>query len=309
MIVIIAALIAMALPVVQKAREMARRTTCSNNVRQLALAALNYESVHQQLPPGVLASPISGRTYGFWPSQPGFNKPNYIGTKVFLLPFLELAAIDRAFATNRNPAVGDQDAWWKFPAPHGAAILESASRPIDLFLCPADRGHKHAESLYVYVHAHDTMIRRGRILGKEYLSRTNYMSCAGALGAPEIEPLDEYWHLFTGVYFNRSEVQFGHIVDGTSNVIAFGETASNTVSSNGTPADYSWVCDGMPTAYGIYDGEGEGGHYYQFKSKHAGHLISVSMVDGSSHFMTPKVSVDVLHKLSGKADGYSVRWE
>jgi prepilin-type N-terminal cleavage/methylation domain-containing protein/prepilin-type processing-associated H-X9-DG protein len=51
-VAIIAVLISLLLPAVQAARESARRTTCRNNLRQLALAALNFESAHKVLPTG-----------------------------------------------------------------------------------------------------------------------------------------------------------------------------------------------------------------------------------------------------------------
>ena len=49
-IAIIGILIGMLLPAVQQVREAARRTTCMNNARQIALAVLNYESAYQQFP-------------------------------------------------------------------------------------------------------------------------------------------------------------------------------------------------------------------------------------------------------------------
>ena len=52
-IAIIGILIGMLLPAVQQVREAARRTTCANNLRQQALANLNYESAHMNFPPGL----------------------------------------------------------------------------------------------------------------------------------------------------------------------------------------------------------------------------------------------------------------
>jgi hypothetical protein len=42
------------LPAVQAAREAARRAQCCNNLMQMGIAILNYESSHERLPPGVV---------------------------------------------------------------------------------------------------------------------------------------------------------------------------------------------------------------------------------------------------------------
>ncbi|MEM7454075.1 MAG: DUF1559 domain-containing protein [Planctomycetota bacterium] len=55
-IAIIGILIGMLLPAVQQVREAARRINCANNMRQLGLAVMNYESAFQHFPSGVVDS-------------------------------------------------------------------------------------------------------------------------------------------------------------------------------------------------------------------------------------------------------------
>ncbi len=86
-IAIIGVLMGLLLPAVQMAREAARRASCANNMRNLGLAALNYESGRNHLPPSIFVN------LGFPPGasgQPGSPFPGIVHNSLtYLLPYME----------------------------------------------------------------------------------------------------------------------------------------------------------------------------------------------------------------------------
>jgi type II secretory pathway pseudopilin PulG len=82
-IAIIGTLIGLPLPAVQTAREAARKSQCSHNVRQMALGALNYESANARYP-------TAGQGYDF---TLGLNQMNLESMFTQILPFIDQAGI------------------------------------------------------------------------------------------------------------------------------------------------------------------------------------------------------------------------
>jgi prepilin-type N-terminal cleavage/methylation domain-containing protein/prepilin-type processing-associated H-X9-DG protein len=114
-IAIIGILVALLLPAVQQAREAARRVSCLNNLKQLSLAVINYESAKKQLPP----SGIAGETLDEYDGLKG----KLFSWVVEILPFIEEQNLAATFDTSRH--ILDQKA-------------DPQAMQLAVLLCPSD---------------------------------------------------------------------------------------------------------------------------------------------------------------------------
>ncbi len=133
-IAIIGVLIALLLPAVQAAREVARRMHCSNNLKQIGMAIDNYETVNKKFPPGRKGcdgiTDTSTKNSVSCASDPATKRLGY-STFVFILPYMELPGLYKNF---------DLDTLWITAIPldpnskNGRAVQQ---RPQE-FVCPSD---------------------------------------------------------------------------------------------------------------------------------------------------------------------------
>lgn len=116
-IAIIGILVALLLPAVQAAREAARRTKCINNLKNISLACLNYESAKKALPPGTTNSTVATRSG--------------LGWQVQILPYIEDAQVsEEAMAKYR--VAGNDDAY------SGTGMDALNALKLAMYLCPSD---------------------------------------------------------------------------------------------------------------------------------------------------------------------------
>jgi len=276
-IAIIAILIGLLLPAVQKVRGAAARMSCQNNLKQIALAALNYEGSYGWLPPGI--------NY-----DPGFaaGTQSYCGTLAYLLPFVEQGNIANIIPSSELiiPATGG--AWYG-----NGNSWTAANNWVKTFLCPADSLQSLTPTVgeFAYLYEYNLTLTGGYFGGNiPTLGRTNYASSAGALGnvSSASEGGDPFYGKWVGPYFSGSKTKITTIADGTSTTIGFGETLGGTAT---TTRDFvnTWMggCN-LPTAWALSPNcpisttQQNYPDWFMYSSMHDA-VVNFALCDGSVH--------------------------
>ncbi|WP_435016202.1 DUF1559 domain-containing protein [Tundrisphaera sp. TA3] len=196
-IAIIAVLIALLLPAVQAAREAARRAQCVNNLKQLGLAAANYESTSNSYPMGNVARNMKDNCATNF-AHSAFN---------FMLPYLEQSAAGASY---------------NFSRPYNSVVQFTASgSKVASMLCPSDSIAAVAPSGYIVTTQTSYSMSRGQHENIWY----NW-SPSGTLPDPKGLYADTCnYGGGDGMFMPNSVVKVADVTDGTSNTFLFGETS------------------------------------------------------------------------------------
>jgi prepilin-type N-terminal cleavage/methylation domain-containing protein len=322
-IAIIGILVALLLPAVQAARETARRNACANNLKQLGLAALNYESQRKVFPPGYLGS-IDPADYRADSDAQGEHQ--WVGVLVYLLPHLEAQPVYDQLTRTLSIAVDKRDQnYWK-----DAYAWTTAQTSLSAFLCPSAPNSRPDEAIIDQItmsfDGTDTFtFHANGFLSDAGLGITHYLAVGGLFGkigpqwvatAPDGSKYNVEKDLI-GVFSPRSKVSTADIIDGMSKMLLFGEAPGNI--GQGIQANdgsitgefglaHAWVgtatlvtlagldCsseDGKPNAGARYQS-----HWSHFGSLHRGDIVQFVYADCSVHGIPKDVDTPILDALS-----------
>jgi prepilin-type N-terminal cleavage/methylation domain-containing protein/prepilin-type processing-associated H-X9-DG protein len=316
-IAIIAVLVGLLLPAVQKVREAAARMSCSNNLKQLGLAAHNYHGTVGKFPPGVNVPAVMTGLANGQSSPPPLVAGQSFSLFEALLPYVEQNNIYNQLTfvgtTKANGNLGNDSQYLNCatatnPAPVGSTIIKT-------FLCPSDT----APTQTTYVSG-----------GLSYLFGANtYGGNAGINSFYTFSSKGTGGMTQDGVFYINSSVSITSITDGTSNTLAFGErnrtdqnfdviyTGANVIEQHSGWAwanyfpgyDYLYGA-AMPlnwtfTNAGITSDSGfvqQDLRYSTYGSQHVGGA-NFCFADGSVHFLADSIPLATLQALCTRNGG------
>lgn len=301
-IAIIGILVALLLPAIQAAREAARRNQCQNNIKQLGLACLNFESAHSALP--------SGGWGWHWMGDPdqggGKDQP---GSWIYsVLPYIEESGV-------RSIAAGLPIAQKK------VELTKLSETPISTMNCPSRR--KSVAYPYYYADTYRNINR------PKLAVRGDYGACMGGRKAPEdglpepqtieIGMTNFPWYRyektvdgkdkFDGVVHYHSQVELRQITDGQSKTYLIGEKyVESNHYEDGIPSydDQSYYIGfdrdtNLSANYPpLRDAPNIDGTF-RFGSSHST-VFNMAYCDGSVHSISYDIDADV-HKSLGSRNG------
>jgi prepilin-type N-terminal cleavage/methylation domain-containing protein/prepilin-type processing-associated H-X9-DG protein len=215
-IAIIAVLVSLLLPAVQQAREAARRSQCKNNLHQIGLALMNYESTFSTLPMG---------SYVPWGKRGGgdchmdYTGPFGPNWAVAILPWIEQVGLYQANYANLQTYPGVFVGVPTNTPPAGVNGLTWRTTLVDqripLYLCPSDANNNSANN-------YNNPAVPGGVNG---WARGNYGATAG---------YDDYDHVARGAI----------IASAKSNVAGAAGLVSSPVMSSSYGARIAEISDG-----------------------------------------------------------------
>ena len=254
-ITIIGILMSMLLPAVQAAREAARRSQCQNNLKQIGLAILNFESAQKRLPTG---GEGTFHNDGQCDSDDVFCQQSLM---TVLLPYIEHQDIYNAMdltKSYRDTTAGGNRAGWRPPPARctvdGTAVkgnVWAATRNIATYVCPSNpfarprhEGSRRFRRHGLLCHRlHRYRRRRRRHHGDNARRPQQGHACARRLvGRHEQDARRHHVHGISADSTILTSVPMSAISDGTSNTIAVIEDAGRVSPQSFTNGQAPYYC-------------------------------------------------------------------